>query len=126
MTTRALLDPHAADRLAKLCGLFGSDHVGERAVAAAKADQLVRQLGLSWHEIIAPPLAPDAPRIRSWRAGDTDWQRMAHFCRARRWLLSQKEQAFIEAVAAWRSDPTERQKDWLTAIYARVHREAAR
>lgn len=48
----ALLDPNIADRLAKLCGMFGSDHDGERASAAAMADKLVRALGLTWSEII--------------------------------------------------------------------------
>jgi hypothetical protein len=39
------------DRLAKLCGMFGSAHAGERAAAAAKADQLVRNLGLTWFDV---------------------------------------------------------------------------
>jgi len=51
MTT---LDPRDADKLARICGLFGSDHEGERATAAAMADNLLRQRGLSWHQIIVP------------------------------------------------------------------------
>jgi hypothetical protein len=50
----AVLDPRTADRLAKVCGLFGSDHHGERAAAAALADRLVRQSGLSWKQILLP------------------------------------------------------------------------
>ena len=50
MTT--LLDPNAADRLAKLCGMFGSNHDGERATAAALADRLLRQQGLTWGDVI--------------------------------------------------------------------------
>jgi hypothetical protein len=46
------LDPRAGQRLAKLCGMFGSSHVGERASAAAMADKLVRSLGLTWPQII--------------------------------------------------------------------------
>jgi hypothetical protein len=46
------LDPLAADKLAKLCGMFGSEYDGERAVAAALADQLVRDLGLTWQQVI--------------------------------------------------------------------------
>ncbi len=49
-----LLDPNTADRLAKLCGMFGSDHDGERASAAAMADRLIRARGLTWPELIAP------------------------------------------------------------------------
>ena len=60
------LDPHAADRLAKLCGLFSSDHDGERATAAAKADQLIRSRGLRWADIISPlpPLSTTKDQIR--------------------------------------------------------------
>jgi hypothetical protein len=47
-----LIDTGAVERLAKLCGMFGSAHDGERASAAAMADKLVRSLGLSWGEII--------------------------------------------------------------------------
>jgi hypothetical protein len=46
------------ERLAKLCGMFGSDHAGERAAAAAKADALLRHLGVTWHELIAPTHRP--------------------------------------------------------------------
>jgi hypothetical protein len=45
------LDPDAAKRLAKLCGMFGSHHDGERAAAAALADKLARASGLTWPEI---------------------------------------------------------------------------
>ena len=58
--TYSALDPSTADRLAKLCGLFGSDHDGERATAAAMAHKLLRQRGLSWQQIIIPP-SPMAP-----------------------------------------------------------------
>jgi hypothetical protein len=44
----------ARARLTKLCGMFGSHHDGERASAAAMADRLVRDLGLTWPEIINP------------------------------------------------------------------------
>jgi hypothetical protein len=53
----SLLDPSAAERLAKLCGMFGSHQDGERAAAAAMADRLVRGLGLTWHQLIATPRA---------------------------------------------------------------------
>jgi hypothetical protein len=121
VTARAQLDPGAANRLRKLCGMLGSEHDGERATAAAKADALLRAAGLTWADVIGPPIVPDHPvRIRAWRAGDTDWQRMAQFCHARRWSLSQREREFIESVLNWRA-LTEKQKDWLIAIYARLH-----
>jgi hypothetical protein len=50
--SRAVLDPQAADHLSKLCSMLGSAHDGERAVAAAKANEFVRRLGLTWRDII--------------------------------------------------------------------------
>ena len=58
------LDPHAADKLAKLCGMFSSDHDGERATAAAKADKLIRSHGLRWSDVIAPVPISTIERIR--------------------------------------------------------------
>ena len=52
------LDPDTAAKLAKLCGMLGSDHVGERAAAAAKADELVRRHGLTWPQVIIPEREP--------------------------------------------------------------------
>jgi hypothetical protein len=51
------------ERLVKLAGMFGSDHAGERANAAALADELVRRLGWRWPDVILPSLAgPDRRR----------------------------------------------------------------
>jgi hypothetical protein len=49
------LNDNTADRLAKLCGMFGSAHLGERAAAAKLADRLVRDSGLTWHDVVAGP-----------------------------------------------------------------------
>jgi hypothetical protein len=46
------LDPNAADKLVRICGLLGSAYDGERAAAALKADRLVRALGLTWSDVI--------------------------------------------------------------------------
>jgi hypothetical protein len=84
MTARAQLDPVSADKLTKILGLLGSNHAGEREAAAQAADRLVRGLGLTWSEVIAPP--PPVPDqwqpLRYWRAGNSDWCRMAQFCHA--------------------------------------------
>jgi hypothetical protein len=52
-----------ADRLAKICGMFGSHHAGERSAAAAKADSLVRAAGLTWPDVIRLPSMRPAPEI---------------------------------------------------------------
>jgi hypothetical protein len=45
-------DPHLMDRLAKLLGMLGSTHGGERANAGALADKLVKEQGLTWRDIL--------------------------------------------------------------------------
>jgi len=41
------------DRLAKLLGMCGSHHEGERANAARMASDMVREAGLTWPEVLA-------------------------------------------------------------------------
>jgi hypothetical protein len=116
--TRALA-PQAADKLAKICGLFSSTAAGERASAALKADAMVRAAGLTWHDIVGTPYGTVRPRI------STDWQRMALYCHERRHQLSQWERNFVSAMLHWAGEPSEKQQDRLVTIYARLCCEAA-
>ena len=45
----------ARTRLALICGKFGSHHIGERAAAAARAHEIVKELGVAWNEILVFP-----------------------------------------------------------------------
>jgi cupin superfamily acireductone dioxygenase involved in methionine salvage len=101
-----------ASRLAKLCGMFGSDHDGERAAAAAKADQLIRERGLTWRDVILLPSA--SSNLTS------DWQRMAAYCQAHHPKLNAKELKFVRTMLNWRGEPSEKQAKWLTDIFVRV------
>jgi hypothetical protein len=56
-------------RLAKLLGLLGSDHAGERDAAATAAHRLVVQSGLTWRQVIEPPaIEKRLPELGTWRA----------------------------------------------------------
>ncbi len=57
-------------RLAKLCGMFGSDHAGERANAAETADRLVKEAGLLWWPDVITPAAPTPPDPYNLRGED--------------------------------------------------------
>lgn len=63
----ACLAPDARERLAKLCGLLGSEHAGERAAAAQKATELLAANKMTWHEALEPVPAVVVPPT-SWRA----------------------------------------------------------
>jgi hypothetical protein len=90
--------------------MFGSDHAGERAAAALKADQHIRRLGLTWADVIqAPP----------------EWQHLAMVVRGHEHMLSDKERDFIANIARLRKPPTDAQLQWLVALHDRVTREVA-
>lgn len=84
MTTRLIPD-ETRERLVKLLGMCGSDHDGEVTNAARMADQLVRQSGCVWADLIVMP-RPEATHQRR----PNGWRAMAIFCSARRDLLNVK------------------------------------
>jgi hypothetical protein len=62
------LAPADLGKLAKVCGMFSSSHMGERAAAAAKADAIVRGAGLTWPDVLASNLmSAAADSHTSWR-----------------------------------------------------------
>ena len=51
-------------RLARVCGLLGSDHDGEALVAARQAEKIRKKVGLTWEELLVPSIrqrAADPP-----------------------------------------------------------------
>lgn len=42
------------ERFRRLCGMLGSEHVGERAAAALKATAFLREHGLTWADVQLP------------------------------------------------------------------------
>jgi hypothetical protein len=47
-------------RLARVCGLFGSDHDGEALAAARQAEKIRKKVSLTWKELLVP-----STRLRS-------------------------------------------------------------
>jgi hypothetical protein len=109
------LDTDTAQRLARICGMFGSAHVGERANAAAMADKILHDLGVTWSDIIIPS---DVAPARDWRV-------MAQYCNRFLRSLGDCEAAFVECMLEWRGVPSDKQQKWLSDIYARLCREVA-
>jgi len=112
----ALIGSH---RLVKLCGMFGSDHPGERATAAAMADQLVRKYGLTWDDVIRVEAHWDHNGT-SAQAASLDWRAAVRFCNTKQHRLSPREFDFIVSLARWRGEPTPKQRQWLSDIAARL------
>lgn len=81
------------ERLARLLGMLGSDHLGEVANAGRLADKMVRAAGLTWPDIIAPARSPpdgdaDTDPIRDWRRTAAACSRYSH-------LLNSWEAEFV-------------------------------
>ena len=88
----------AASLVVKLCGLFSSSHDGERASAAAKADAIIREHGMTWADVIRPE-PPTEAKIRFLLETDdtlTGWE--CDFLYGIRDLpeLSEKQQAVLD------------------------------
>jgi hypothetical protein len=95
-------------KLAKVCALFGSNQMGERAAAVYRADQIVRGAGLTWAEVLgsgspaggsfetSPPHEfPPSPGAILARHGDqlTGWERgflTSLIRRPRNWTAKQR------------------------------------
>jgi len=60
-----MMDARATDQLVKLLGMLGSAHAGEGANAAAAADKLLRENGLTWREWIEERRRGEKPAGRS-------------------------------------------------------------
>ena len=105
-----MLDPTDATRLAKLLGMCGSDHAGERAAAALQADKLVRSAGLTWFDVVAPatgfesPLQHDVQQEIDAALANlealTQWERGFIYSVRRLKKLSPKQRALLTELAA--------------------------
>jgi hypothetical protein len=105
------MNPQAAQHLCKLLGMLGSSHDGEVESAGRKAHNFIRQLNVTWPEIIHAPA--------------TSWRRMAIACANQRHLLNERERDFINNVVRLRWPPTDKRLAWLESIYSRLQREVA-
>ena len=47
-------------RLARVCGLLGSEHDGEALAAARQAEKIRKRMGLTWAELLVPSIRPRA------------------------------------------------------------------
>jgi hypothetical protein len=105
-----LLSDRDRVRLARLCGMFGSAHEGERANAAALADKLVRDNDLTW------------PMVLGVASSALEWMYQVDVCRAApRELFTQWELDFLEALRTrYRGRLSEKQAAVLNRLHAKA------
>ena len=102
-------------RLAKLLGMLGSDHAGERASAGAAAHRLIKSLGSTWQQILAPPPPPPPPDL---------WKTVLIQALSQAASLTPIEYEFLMGLTkqVWLIP---QQEAWLNQIANRVMRKAA-
>ena len=111
----AMLDPSTAERLAKLCSLFGSSYAGERAAAAAKAHDLMRRHGLTWGDVILPRSSTSTTSVE---------EMVAYALRHGAGILGVWEEGFLRGIRG-RQHLTKKQLAKLAEIVASVRRNGA-
>jgi hypothetical protein len=115
----ALLPADALERLIRLAGMMGSNQLGERAAAAAKATELLQAHKLTWRELLeglrpAPALEPPE---RDWRADP--WRSVVRRCLDHPELLSEWERRFCESIA-WRAKLSWKQRSRLAKVADKI------
>src|SRR3954466_4710142 len=110
-------------RLARVCGLFGSEHDGEALAAARQAEKIRKKVGLTWEELLVPSARQ---RSREPPPEDLmDWRWACHFClECSRWL-TRWELDFVATVARYQKAPSAKQLIILHRLVARCRKAAA-
>ena len=94
-------------RLARVCGLLGSDHDGEALAAARQAEKLRKKLGLTWDELLVPPTRQRSKGLPPEEL--TDWQAACLFCLEHFQSLTRWELDFVSKVARYTRSPSAKQ-----------------
>lgn len=141
--SRAVLDDDTAERLAKIAGMFGSAHDGERAAAALKFDGALKAEGLTASELLEgySALLRDIRRLEAalashlsmprGDAGPRGWMRkpshLQHQSKAAECLacltLSEWEWEFLQSITQ-ATTLSPKQSACLSRIYARLEMSA--
>lgn len=94
--------------------------------AGRMADRFIRERGLTWPQIIAPTPPATFPPLSREPATALEWRQLAVWIK-RNFAdqLNAREYEFVVHMAAWRSMPSPKQQQWLSAIAQRYGKVAA-
>jgi hypothetical protein len=109
-------------RLARVCGLFSSEHDGEALAAARQAEKIRKKMSLSWEELLVPSArqrTADPPPEDL-----TDWRWACHFCLERYHSLTSWEVDFVATVARYTKPPSAKQMIILRRLVTRCRNAA--
>jgi hypothetical protein len=127
------LAPATRSALAKLIRLLSSDVDGEALGAVRAPGRALRSAGADFHDLAnivetssTAPSASDRPDHFDGDDGETElpWQSMVDVCTGELERFTFKEQQFLHTMQRWRGTPTEKQLNWLNALFERVRAAA--
>ena len=115
------LDPRDLDRFGKILGLLGSDHLGERAAAAAKATEFLTARELAWCDVTEmlkhPPVVVHSPApAPTPRSHQMD----ARHCLGSGTRWKDHEAKFLQQMTSQFRRPSDAQRDWLDGLLDRA------
>jgi hypothetical protein len=116
MSASHALPDASRTKLAKLLGMLGSDHVGERDNAARAAHKLVTEARLTWMDVVQPAPTehrPPQPSAQPWRQTVRDLLATPGSLRA--WERNE----FLPSILGF-SKLSQKQRNILNEIAARV------
>lgn len=109
MTVPAIITP----TLGKLIPRLATEYDGEVVATARAIERLLKSNGHDWHD-----LAATICQLKLTKTAD--WRREARFCAGNAARLSERELDFLETLARWRGNPTDKQLKWLNSIADRL------
>jgi hypothetical protein len=111
---------NTAERLKKLLLMLSSDKDGEVINAAHAIGRALQADGEDWHGLARRLSAPAKAQTAEQPRQNADWRAMREYCLKHDSRLRKNEHEFLDNIASWRGDLTEKQGAWLVAIYHRL------
>ena len=105
-----------APTLDELIRRLGSSHDGEHLATVHAIERVLKTAGSDWHDLADAIIAPKS---------NGDWRKQLRFYADNAQLLNDRERKFIRTINGYRSEPSEKQLNWLQSIAVRLAREAA-
>jgi hypothetical protein len=110
------LSPPDRERLAKLLGMLGSEHQGERDAAGLAAHRLVTASGLTWSSIVC---IPQSEPMHAHHADPLNWRATATRARQFEHLINKWEFEFLAGLPRF-PRLSAKQRGTLLAIVSRL------